>query len=90
MEELLPWIGRLLVVLVVIRLFRMLVTPAAKARRPPGPPPAREGGKLVRDPQCGTYVPMASAVRVTAGRDTLYFCSTTCRDAYRASHSSVA
>ena len=44
----------------------------------------KQGGELVRDPHCGTFVPKARAIAVSAGHDTHYFCSVTCRDAYRA------
>ncbi len=42
-----------------------------------------DGEDLVRDPQCGTYVPVSSAVKATIGGETLYFCSEECRDRYR-------
>ncbi len=41
---------------------------------------------LVKDPQCGVYVPIGSAVRTTIRGETLYFCSKECRDAYLAHH----
>lgn len=49
-----------------------------------GTRPAQEriGGELVRDPNCGTYIPKARALVVGSGDATLYFCSTECRDAY--------
>jgi YHS domain-containing protein len=52
---------------------------------PGAPPPGgKAGGELVRDPHCGTYVARARAIAVSAGNETVYFCSATCRDAYRA------
>ena len=52
----------------------------------PAPPPQKSterlGGELVRDPNCGTYIPKARAITVGTGADIKYFCSTTCRDAY--------
>jgi len=52
---------------------------------PGGPQPgSKAGGELVRDPHCGTYVAKARAVAVSIGDETRYFCSATCRDAYRA------
>jgi YHS domain-containing protein len=50
----------------------------------------REGGvpdrevPLTRDPVCGTFVLPDRAVSLTDGRQRLYFCSTACRDKYRA------
>ena len=40
--------------------------------------------KLVRDPVCGTYVAPGSALSLTAGGTTHYFCSEDCRAKYRA------
>jgi uncharacterized protein len=73
-----------LVLFFIIRTVVRLVTgprPPQRASRPASPP-ERAGGTLVRDPQCGTYVPESRAIRVGSGDRTLYFCSTTCRDAY--------
>jgi uncharacterized protein len=50
--------------------------------RPPTSAPERSGGTLVRDPQCGTYIPESRAIRVGSGDRAVYFCSTACRDAY--------
>lgn len=49
-----------------------------------GPPPSRtrEGEDMVRDPQCGTFVPRSDAVTVTSRGETRYFCSAKCRDAW--------
>ncbi len=44
-------------------------------------PPARSV-QMARDPVCGTYVVPDRAVVLTAGGNTLHFCSTGCRDAY--------
>ena len=44
----------------------------------------REGGKLVRDPVCGTFVAPGGAPSLTAGGQTLYFCSDKCRNEYHA------
>ena len=35
--------------------------------------------KLTRDPICGTFVVPGKAVEFVRGRETLYFCSDTCR-----------
>ena len=82
------WVVRVLVILMVVRmLFRAftgrLRTPAA--RRAP-----RIGGALVRDPECGTYLPPARAVTLGSGASAVYFCSTTCRDAWTRRHADVA
>ena len=52
----------------------------AGPRRPEVP----VGGELKRDPVCGTYVPAATALKVTApDGEIVYFCSTACRDRYK-------
>jgi YHS domain-containing protein len=40
--------------------------------------------KLQRDPVCGTYVAPGSALSLTAGGTTQYFCSEKCRNEYLA------
>jgi YHS domain-containing protein len=61
------------------------------ARRAPTPPaPPREpavvsGGELKKDPVCGTYVSTALAVTRNVKGELVHFCSTECRDKYRAS-----
>jgi hypothetical protein len=95
LTDFLPWIFRIIVVLVVLRLIQNFFAPTA---RPASPPRAggrstaveRPGGQLVRDPQCGTYVPISTSVHLVSGPNTLYFCSVACRDAYRKAQSSVA
>jgi YHS domain-containing protein len=44
----------------------------------------RRGVKLERDPICGTYVTPGSALSLTAGGSTHYFCSEKCRREYLA------
>jgi len=84
------WVLRALFILFVIRLvLRMIFPPAARrtASRPSRPPsrvPERAGGTLARDPSCGTFVPQTSSFRVQSGGETVYFCSTACRDAWLA------
>jgi uncharacterized protein len=48
--------------------------------------PARLSGgvAMARDPVCGTFVLPDRALSVTVGRQQLFFCSTACRDKYRA------
>jgi len=40
--------------------------------------------QLVRDPVCGTYVAPGSALSLSTGGTTHYFCSEECRAKYRA------
>src|SRR6185295_10995838 len=46
------------------------------------------GIQMARDPMCGTFVVPERAVTLVDGRQHLYFCSTACRDQYRAQPSS--
>ena len=54
-----------------------------RARGPSSVP--QRGVHMVRDPICGTFVVPERAVMLSSGEDGhLYFCSTDCRDKYRA------
>lgn len=50
---------------------------------PTSGPPVR-GVQMVRDPVCGTYIVPDRALVLTDGSRQVFFCSTACRDAYRA------
>jgi hypothetical protein len=85
MTTLLLWVVRVLVLLALIRFVLRLVTSRTaprQASRPSARVPERSGGVLVRDPQCGTYIPESRAVVVGQGAGALHFCSTACRDAW--------
>ncbi len=90
----------LFVVRLILRMFTPSPTSGGSApggQRPRGPfggpfgarkpQTERAGGQLVRDPQCGTYVPEASAIAVKRGGEMLHFCSDKCREEYAAAHS---
>ena len=49
----------------------------------PQPPPVPLGGELKKDPVCGTYVSMATALQEKIKGETVYFCSKECREKYR-------
>jgi YHS domain-containing protein len=96
---LIGWVGRFLLILFVIRWIMSLFFPVrTQQQRPAGPrgpfggfggakPPAeRVGGQLVRDPQCGTYIPEAKSIKFNAAGATLHFCSETCCAEYRTAH----
>ncbi len=42
---------------------------------------------MIKDPVCGAYFPQSRAVALRAEGQTLYFCSTECRDRYLAEES---
>ena len=89
MTALLIWVVRVIVLLLIIRLIVHGVRSVMRQPQVPRPKrrvPERAEGTLVRDPQCGTYIPAARALVVGTGPDALHFCSTTCRDAWTAAH----
>jgi YHS domain-containing protein len=49
-----------------------------------GSPASTAARRMERDPICGTFVLPASALSLADGRFPVYFCSTACRDRYRA------
>ena len=74
----------LLYLLIVRALWRLLggVIEGASGRRPDSV--TRRGVHMVRDPVCGTYIVPSRAVAILEGQTQLFFCSTGCRDKYRA------
>ena len=56
---------------------------AAKPARPV-PTTVSPGGELKKDPVCGTYVSADTSVTKRIDGQTVHFCSTACRDKYRA------
>jgi len=83
MTTLLLWGLRVVIVLLVLRLFVRMLT---GHRGVPTRTRSRIGGTLVRDPQCGTYLPPDRALAVTTSTGILHFCSAHCRDAWTSSH----
>ena len=80
---------RILIILLIIRIvvtwimgvrhsMRTAGAGGARASRRARTMSERAGGTLVRDPNCGTFIPESRAVVAGA----LRFCSTACRDAY--------
>jgi hypothetical protein len=49
-----------------------------------GTPRDRQAMQMVRDPICGTFVLPDRAVTLVDGSRRVFFCSTGCRDKYRA------
>jgi uncharacterized protein len=89
--RILLWIVRILAILLLVRMVlqalfgkRRSAARTQGASAPGGRPRAQEriGGELVRDPNCGTYIPKARALVVGSGDAAEFFCSPECRDAY--------
>jgi hypothetical protein len=74
----------ILVILVVRALLRLLQGIAEGVAGPRASGPAPPSVQMVRDPICGTFVVPDRAVALMDGRREVYFCSTGCRDKYRA------
>jgi YHS domain-containing protein len=54
------------------------------AAPPPRSQTSRAGIQMARDPVCGTFVIPERAVTFDDGKRLIHFCSTECRDAFRA------
>ena len=102
-EVLVGWIGRVILIAFVVRMVLRLFSGGARpTAAQAGAEPSRGGrgdrggrteksvDKLVRDPQCGTYVAEHNSVTASHGGATVHFCSTTCRDAYLTSPAATA
>ena len=74
-----------LLVLFIARAVWRLARGYMKMRtRAPSAPPSDHGIQMMRDPVCGTFVVPDRAVSLSDGHERVYFCSTACRDQYRA------
>ncbi|MDD5724417.1 MAG: YHS domain-containing protein [Syntrophales bacterium] len=73
-----------IIVYVVYRSLKSLFAPSGRVSgNAPGGTPRIEGEDLVKDPCCGTYVPVSSACKATMDGKTLYFCSRECLEKYK-------
>jgi YHS domain-containing protein len=70
----------------IIRLAKGMFPPSASGDRRdrfPRSPASLGGEELVKDPYCGTYVPVSSADKVIIDGKELYFCSRECAERYK-------
>jgi uncharacterized protein len=81
--------ARLVGLLIVAFLFLLVVRSVSgirdlfrKARESDRRVRERQGGEMVEDPVCRTYIPKSSAVQKTISGKTYYFCSRKCADAF--------
>ena len=72
-----------IIVYVIYRFSRFLFAPSGKiSESHPGGASRIKGEELVKDPCCGTYVPVSSAHKAVLNGKTLYFCSRECLEKY--------
>lgn len=89
--RILSWIVRILVILFVLRLVLRAIAGFMRTAKTGGPERGRgqmrerAGGELVRDPNCGTFIPRHTAIVSGSGPNAKYFCSEKCRQEYSAS-----
>ena len=74
---------------IILTLLRSVLEAAGKAFSSGASAPASAGAdaqsapqSLKKDPVCGTFVSMATAMQKTKGGETYYFCSAECRDKF--------
>jgi hypothetical protein len=80
-----------------LRIVKTLLGPGGRGHQDPrrmqSGPRTSSGGDLpvtdemLKDPHCGVYFPRKEGVPLKMGGETLFFCSTDCRDAYQREHS---
>jgi YHS domain-containing protein len=86
---------RLFLVLVAVLFVRQVIVLIARAfsqsgaggggtGQPQPDRPVASGGELRKDPVCGTFVAAASSIKQDVDGQVVHFCSTACRDKYRA------
>jgi YHS domain-containing protein len=73
-----------ILILVVARAFWRVVDGILDGARTKDDRRASSAVKLARDPVCGTFVAPGTALSLSAGGTTHYFCSEECRAKYRA------
>jgi YHS domain-containing protein len=86
------WILRIIAILLVVRLLMKFIGGIMRGlsgepqTERGSVPQTREGGRLVRDPHCGTHILETRAVRLGSGDRAVYFCSESCRERWSAAH----
>jgi YHS domain-containing protein len=71
-----------ILLLIVARIFWRLIDGVIEGVTGQPRRPVQRGVRLERDPVCGTYVSPGSALSLTSGGSTHYFCSEKCRNEY--------
>ena len=73
-----------LVIFQILRSLSRTKLPTGRPRRRPPSPRGPSEEILVRDPQCGIYLPRSAGIRRRIGGEEHYFCSEDCFEAFRA------
>ncbi len=69
-------------VVAAVRAFSQFMETGSSARGSAGATPTH--GELKKDPVCGTFVSTSSSVKQTVNGELVHFCSTACRDKFKA------
>jgi YHS domain-containing protein len=72
----------LILVIIVARIFWRMVDGVIEGVTGQPRRQVKRGVRLERDPVCGTYVTPGSALSLTSGGSTRYFCSEKCRNEF--------
>jgi YHS domain-containing protein len=62
--------------------YRKLKSIAGPSRPARGRSPEPVEDVMVKDPECGTYIPKREAVRLRSGEEEFFFCGSECRDRF--------
>jgi YHS domain-containing protein len=74
----------IIIVYLIYRLIKKILLPSKRERSDFSPKPSSVHGEdLVKDPYCGTYVPVSNASKAIINGEELYFCSEECIEKYR-------
>lgn len=73
-----------ILLIIVARIFWRVVDGIIEGASGQGRRQVRSGVKLQRDPICGTFIQPGTALSLTAGGTTHYFCSEKCRNEFLA------
>jgi YHS domain-containing protein len=72
----------LIVGFLIYTVFQAVKQALLKRSAPPAEKTSR-GEEMIKDPECGIYVPRNDAVKAEVKGTTYYFCSNACRDQYQ-------
>lgn len=68
---------------VVMKTMTNVLGGAPRNNAPPRRPSVPLSGELKKDPVCGTFIAVSSAIQKRVGGEVYYFCSAECRDKFQ-------